>query len=289
MVGSDYYPRSDDVSADTSAADDPALSGIDPITGQPKSQSWLKKLAALIAGQGKPQTATQTQQQATQAQQAATKNADPGTGAGATATPPSPAGAKAVPMATTDPAAIAKGEHAQRQSQAIGSLAHSAGEIVKMLAGAYAGGGGIPASTGTGAATSIPAGSTETFTAGGGDTGLVSGGGGFGGGSTGGGLSQLASNYFGGGGGGGGTDYSSILKLLQGGGGGGGGGGGSPGGGGGGGGLGGGMGGGGQQQQLENYITGLTSGKKRTAADAQLAGLGQGLTGASSIPIPWAT
>ena len=312
MVGSDYYPQDTApaptetplLSPDQQTALDQELA-TDPARQQ---DSWLKKLAALVAGkpqqQQQQQSAGQTTQQANQAQQAATRNTDPGAGA-AGAGAGYTAGAKSGQWMREDPAAVGRAEHSQRQSQAIGSLAHSVGEIVRMAAGAYAGGGGIPAETGSGAATSVPAGSTETLTPGGGDTGLVSGGGGFGGmlakggggfggGGTGGGLANLASNYFGGGdtGGGGGFDYSSILKLAQGGGG-GGGGGGLGGGGGGGGGLGGGMGAGGQQLPGEQLATqGATTRRKQMAAE--LAGLEGGLTPTGGMfgggsAIPWAT
>ena len=313
MVGSDYYPQDTApaptetplLSPDQQTALDQELA-TDPARQQ---DSWLKKLAALVAGkpQQQQQPAGQTTQQANQAQQAATRNTDPGAGA-AGAGAGYTAGAKSGQWMREDPAAVGRAEHKQRQSQAIGSLAHSVGEIVRMAAGAYAGGGGIPAETGSGAATSVPAGSTETLTPGGGDTGLVGGGGGgfggmlskggggFGGGGTGGGLANLASNYFGGGdtGGGGGFDYSSILKLAQGGGGGGGGGGlGGGSGGGGGGGLGGGMGAGGQQLPGEQLATqGATTRRKQMAAE--LAGLEGGLTPTGGMlgggsAIPWAT
>ena len=250
MVGSDYIPEDIGAGLGTapsyegglSAAQDPALSNIDPTTGLP-TKSWLKRLAESVTQKPQQQQTTQQQQattqQATQAQQAAQKSTDPGPGAAGAGAGYQP-GAKSGQWMTSDPAAIGKGERAQRQGAAIESLGHSVGTIIRLLVSMGAGGavggvGGAAGAAGAGADAAGAAGGAAGATAGAGGELLTPGGtpetssmigagttvpagaggnwpmGGGGGGSA---LGQLAQQYFGGGQGGGNT-YSKILQALN--------------------------------------------------------------------------
>jgi hypothetical protein len=272
--------------------------GIDAEINRVRPQdTWLRRLAQMLAGPSQAQQAQSDAQQTTGAAGPLSSDQTPQPSVGSAGAPIPPP--KAGQWMTQDPAAIGKAMHAQRQSAAVGSLAHSLGEIVKMAAGAYMGGGGgmmsglgggagtgaaasaIPGETATGAATTLPAGTTETLTPGGTPATAA-----LGGGSTGGGLADLARNYFSGGlgGGGGGGGISNLLS-----------------GGGGGGGMGGmGMsmaaGGASKENQaisdLVDAISGTTGNRAR--ALAQIEGLGAGLTSTGGMPgggsnIPWAT
>ncbi len=245
MVGSDYYPDVASNSADIDAQN----AGIDAeiLRARPQNQNtWLQRLAKTLGidtGPQGQQTPGQQQERAQTAQtEAQTTTQGPGMGSAGAGAGYQP-GAKAGQWMTQNPQAIGKGMRAQRQGEAIGSLGHTVGTIIRLIASMGAGGaagaagaGGAGAGAGAAGAAGAGAGAasgfmgadasgaaamgptSETLTPGGSpETAAVSygglGGRGFGGGSTGGGLSQLAQNYFGGSGGG--DTYSKILRIMQ--------------------------------------------------------------------------